>query len=705
MKIIFFIAGIFSVIQAISQTATNRCDFDAHNTALNQESPGREESIAEQLSRIKNGQVANFSDRTDPIIIPVVVHVIHDGGVSDISFEQILSGIELLNEDFNRLNPDTLNTRNTSNAPFETIAANTGISFELAKIDPDGNCTNGVERRFSPSVTNGASNNAKHYNQGGLDAWNRNDYMNIWIVNSIESDGGGTTLGYAEFPYSGGSSNYGVIIRHDAYGTTGTSTSGERTLTHEIGHCLGLYHTFQGGCHSDACDDNGDHCCDTPPESEAHWSCGSGQNSCLEIPGGDFFGFDALDQWENFMSYAPCQNMFSEDQKTIMLGNLSNITFLSNLVSLSNQAATGIGSPEILCAANFKASNKVICAGSTVNFYDQSYFNILGTSWTFEGGVPAISSDQNPTVTYNVPGIYTVSLEVTDGISTASTTEANYIIVLADTGLIPPYSEGFESFSIFPDNQAFTLQNDNAGEGWEICEEAAYSGSKCLVLTNYSENDGSKDEFSSGPIDLSHISTSDEVEFNFRYAYRKKNPSDHEWLQLYISKDCGQTWVLRKNIHGDDLNTLTQASSYQPTNEDEWFFAEVTNINSAYYVANFRYKFVFTNDNGNNIYIDNIKLYPASMANLEEDSLTPKINIYPNPSSGQISINCVLNKETKCTVEIKNTLGQIVQCIYTGQAAAGDNVWVANLDNLESGIYFICLVTDTGTQTLKFIKE
>lgn len=694
--------GLLGLV-AFSQT-NNWCGFDAHNAKLNAENPGREQLIHEQISAITHRENPVGTDRTS-IIIPVVVHVIHDGGESNISYEQILSGIQMLNEDFNRTNADALDTRNTATAPFEPYAANVSISFELAKIDPDGNCTNGVQRRYSPGVSNNASNNAKHYNTGGLDAWDRNSYMNIWVVNNIESDGEGITLGYAEFPYSGGSSNYGVIIRNDAYGNIGTSTTNERTLTHEIGHCLGLLHTFQGGCHSDDCADNGDYCCDTPPEAEAHWSCGASQNSCGDIPAGDAYGFDAFDQWENFMSYAPCQNMFSEDQKTIMLDNLTNITFLANLTSLTNQSETGVGQPEVLCAAVFSSNTYVICAGSSVQFFDESYFNVTGRTWNFSGGTPSTSTDQNPVITFDAPGIYDISLEVTDGVSSVNTIANDYLIVLANPGESLPYSEGFEDMSEFPDNQKFLVQNDDSGPTWDITSSTSFQGEQCLKLKNFGEADDTKDAFISGPIDLSGVDPEDDIVFNFQYAYVKRSASNDEWLQFYVSKDCGQTWALRKNIHGDELSETTSNLPYTPDDTSEWTQVNVTNINSVYYVSNFMYKFVFTNDGGNNIYIDNINLYPQSMTGLTEENNDLTISVYPNPASENLSISFYSNSQKECTIQITNSLGQIVSTVYSGEIISGEQFFDFSVQNLSSGVYYISVLTESGTKTIKFIKE
>ena len=154
-------------------------------------------------------------DRAAGCIIPVVVH---DGGVSNISVDQIQSALDILTEDYTKMNDDTLSVRNTAEAPYLPIASNMNISFELAKLDPNGDCTNGVERRYSPASGTNANDDVKSYALGGLDAWPRERYMNIWVVTSIEGSGQGTTLGYAQFPYFGSPDTYGVVIRHDRMG-------------------------------------------------------------------------------------------------------------------------------------------------------------------------------------------------------------------------------------------------------------------------------------------------------------------------------------------------------------------------------------------------------------------------------------------------------------------------------------------------------
>ena len=183
MKKILLLFVIVTSSMAISQD--NWCGFDQKMNKEFQNNPILENEMYDRFERIANGQIV-AQDRTDPIIIPVVVHVLHDGDEGNISYAQIQDGIRLLNEDLNRLNADAANTRNTTQAPFLPVASTIGIQFVLAKIDPNGNCTNGVERRDSPLAANiGNDDNTKFYANGGLDAWDRNKYFNVWTVNDI----------------------------------------------------------------------------------------------------------------------------------------------------------------------------------------------------------------------------------------------------------------------------------------------------------------------------------------------------------------------------------------------------------------------------------------------------------------------------------------------------------------------------------------
>jgi PKD repeat protein len=691
-------------IGSLTFAQNNWCGSDKHMNEVFNQNPEFETQMYERFSRIGNGQLGP-EERVDDIVIPVVVHVIHDNEEGDISMAQIHSAIEMLNEDFKRTNTDAANTRNTADAPFSPIASDMGITFALAKVDPQGNCTNGVQRRNSAAGSyDGNDDKSKYYSGGGLNAWPRGEYFNIWVVNSIENDEPGTILGYAQFPYWGSANTYGVIIRHDAFGKIGTA-NGDRTITHEIGHCFGLPHTFQSGCGSNAsdCFSQGDGCCDTPPVDEAHWSCNQSQNNCSQVPTDDFYGFDALDQFENYMSYSPCQNMFSMDQESIVLTNLSDIGYLSNLVSLSNQNDKGLNSPDILCQADFTSSTTVICQGSTIDFSDLSFNDVDTRSWTFEGGTASSDSDSLTTVTYNTAGTFDVTIQVSDGLSTKTKTLTDYVTVMPDPGVALPYLESFETVS-FPDNYNFFIENNDAGQTWQSTTTAAKTGSKSVMIRNYSADGGTRDAFISGPIDLSVLDDSEEVLLTFEYAYRKKSSSNDEWIRVYVSNDCGESWSLRKNIHGNSLSEETFSTSYLPE-QDEWNFVEITNISDTYHVPNFRYKIEFEGDDGNNIFIDDINIYPESWLGTEENNIENKFSVYPNPTTNTSTLNYFSNSTDEVNIVVYNVVGEKIATVFNGNVQTGNNSFTIELADYPKGIYFVNITDNSGMKTVKLIKE
>ncbi len=298
ITIAFFLGG-FKVF------GQNKCAFHHHS------SKAEEEKISNHLARRKKNEVIYQ--------IPVVVHIVHDNnlnniggsGNSNISDEQILSQIEVLNEDFRRLNPDTINTP----AIFKSIAADTKISFCLASFDPDGQATDGITRHYSNSLPFDANNSLQNRRLKAYGYWPADQYLNIWVT-ELQDD----VLGYATFPSDldiDGLDNSpsdiftdGIVIDHRTFGNnTGTSFGGNynngRTTTHEVGHWLGLYHIWgdEDDCISP------DYCDDTPSQQFASEGCPSEKSSCTQ-----------RDMFENYMdySYDACMNIFTEDQKNRM---------------------------------------------------------------------------------------------------------------------------------------------------------------------------------------------------------------------------------------------------------------------------------------------------------------------------------------------------------------------------------------------------
>ena len=206
--------------------------------------------------------------------IPVRVHVIRKaaGGAGDISATMISNQISILNSAY----------------------AGTGFSFYLAGTDRTTNSrwytgcySSGNERKMKQALAIDPAHN-----------------LNIYTC----SPSGGI-LGYARFPSSYSESSYmhGVVLLDQSLpgGSASPYNLGD-TATHEVGHYLGLYHTFQGGCTSP-----GDSVTDTPYEASAAYGCPTGRDTCSS---------SGLDPIKNFMDYTDdaCMNTFSAGQTTRM---------------------------------------------------------------------------------------------------------------------------------------------------------------------------------------------------------------------------------------------------------------------------------------------------------------------------------------------------------------------------------------------------
>lgn len=262
------------------------------------------------------------------IIIPVVVHVLYNNNDQNISDQQVISQIISLNNDYRRLNADTVNTP----APFKSVAADTRIEFCLAKVDPQGSLTTGIIHKYTSESQFLADDAMKFSSKGGDDGWDATKYLNIWVCNLF-----GRTLGYAVLPGSP-LENDGVVIRYDAFGTTGNLTAPYnkgRTATHEIGHWLGLRHLWGDAL----CGDDG--IADTPPQEASNSYCPSFPHlsSCSINSYGDMF-MDYMDFTDD-----GCMNMFTQGQKSEMrglfaLGNIRN-SFLNSVVCDSSNAEAG----------------------------------------------------------------------------------------------------------------------------------------------------------------------------------------------------------------------------------------------------------------------------------------------------------------------------------------------------------------------------
>ena len=312
-----------------------KCTSVEHNHDLQQKglAPSDidfESWLAAKIEEFKSRRLANPNYRASVISIPVVVHVIHNGDAygtgENIRDEQVLSQIQVMNEDFRRM----------AGSPGFGPGVDVEIEFCLAQTDPSGNFTTGIDR-----VNLNLASFDRTAVEGNLKPntiWDPTQYLNMWTCR-FSGDLNGV-LGYAQFPSNSGltglaanggaATTDGVIMAYNAFGSSAIYPAGSylapydrgRTTTHEVGHWLGLRHIWgDGGCTVD------DFCADTPVAGAANFGCPTGTDSCPTNPG--------LDQIQNYMDYTDdtCMDRFTQNQKERILTVMSVATRRATLAS------------------------------------------------------------------------------------------------------------------------------------------------------------------------------------------------------------------------------------------------------------------------------------------------------------------------------------------------------------------------------------
>lgn len=610
--------------------------------------------------------------------IPVVFHIIHNYGAENISNDQIYDQMAILNEDFQKLNPDT----SAIVAAFQSIAADCQLEFKLAKLDPLGNCTNGITRNVSMETYTG------DHGVKSIVHWDPSMYLNVYIC----ADAAGLA-GHALLPASADTiPNWdGIVLRHDYCGSIGTSDPFRSTvLTHEIGHYLNLQHTWggnnvpnfpylpvadAGNCAFD------DGVSDTP--LTIGWqTCNLAGNTC-----------SSLDNVQNYMEYAYCANMFTEGQKTRMHATLNDtIANRNNLWSPGNLAATGISVPETLCEVDFDQTKVVACVGDTIWFSDISYNAVTNRNWEFNGATINTQTDSMTFAVYNTPGAYGVKLVCSDGVNTDSVEKANLLTILPASGSNYFINEGFESAVAIPNTDWYTSNADEAVT-WELNNTIGYDGSNSVYISNFGANPGQKDELISYPVDASGLTA---VELEFKYAYAKTGALSSDNLKVYVSNNCGETWILRKSISTFALATMpdTVPTAFTPANQSEWKTETVTNIISSFLVDNLQIKFTFESGGGNNIYLDNINLYDPNTISVPEIDQNG-ISAYPNPTRDLLNLKISGSQQIE-SVEYWSLAGQLLKRKNGVTTSQLDVSWLKN------GSYILRVKTTSGIQVVPF---
>ena len=313
------------------------------------------------------------------VIIPVVVHVLYNTAAQNISDAQVQSQIDVLNEDYRKLNADASKTP----AQFAGLVADVNVQFVLAKRTPTGAATNGIIHKQTKTTSWSTNDAVKNSKRGGDDAWDATKYLNLWACNL-----GQGLLGYAQFP-GGAASTDGVVILYSAFGSRAKYAAGTytttydlgRTATHEVGHWLNLRHIW-----GDASCGN-DQVSDTPTQQTSNYGCPAFPHVTCSNSG---------DMSMNYMDYTDdqCMYMFSTGQSQRM-----NALFATGgartglLTSLGGTAPRAAATPSLVTAYPNPTSDVLnLPAGTdatraTVHVFDLSGHEMKQISYDGQGQV------------------------------------------------------------------------------------------------------------------------------------------------------------------------------------------------------------------------------------------------------------------------------------------------------------------------------
>lgn len=259
--------------------------------------------------------------------------------------------------------------------------------------------------------------------------------------------------------------------------------------------------------------------------------------------------------------------------------------------------------PELISPlAWFTASQTTVCPGTTIQFTDASANGPTQWSWLFPGGSPASSGAQNPSVAYNTPGVYPVTLLISNANGSDVETQTSYITVTSS--VVPPFFEGFVSTTFLPADWT-AVNSGNQAFYWQRHATVGYNSTSSAYFNNFNwTQSGTTDDMRSPSLNLTGYGS---PQLTFDVAYARFNGSRSDTLEVLVSSDCGATWTSVYIKGGTTLATVPDQTTAFTPNNSQWR-SETVNLAAYANASSLLISFRNHGRHGNNLYVDNINL-------------------------------------------------------------------------------------------------
>ena len=652
----------------------------------------------------KNSKPQIMKVQAEPRVIPVVVHVLHNGtavGVdANISNAQILSQIRVLNEDFRRKNADAIRTPEE----FLPVAADANIEFVLAKQDPSGLPTTGIVRKQGPKTIY-APEDATLIGQ--TSQWNPEEYLNVWVVPLVSP-----FLGYATFPTSNlpglnfapaAAIRDGITVDYRFFGTgpgVAANTNG-RTTTHEIGHYLGLRHIWgDGGCEVD------DFVLDTPNQDAPN------QNICNANPSRISCGNSNMIQ--NYMDYTPdpCMNLFTKgqvDRFDVVLANSPRRATLVNgrgtkdpiLPTRDISLLKVVNPADALCQTTVAPQVEIQNVGNEIVSSVRIEFRWNGNLIESKRFTTELRTTEKVTLTFG--NLDTRGEENEFSFTVVQVNDQADLVPSNNTLTSRPLQQGqltlpyTVSLSTLP--ATWIIGNPDKSLTWEKTNLTLDgSAQPALFIRHYEyEAQGQLDYFISPQIDLTKYPNAQLV---FEVAHGPYNQAGfQDELLVAIAPDCSLDFDIITPPYkksGTRLQTVDPTvNEFIPTSNSQ-FRTEIVNLSKFKDLGKVRVALVTKNAFGNNIFLRNIRVVPT-----EEFKYELKIDdvVAPSPISA--------GTHTQEIVRVTNTGNlPISKFLFSRNTNnTGNRVFLGSITNLPPGQSInltLAKSTAIGKNNLKF---